>query len=251
MARDSDLDVGTVVDPNTFRALENLCRTAISYGDNHPAVRSAVAQLARTMRVEAEMRYGHGTADVVALTALLRRTSPLRPPKPAGDPQPARLAPLDYLREHDALTAEQLAAAESIIRIWYGFGRFLTVQGRDYREGGSRKNRRVDPVSVMGQDLWDEWRGVYKPWYERAKRVRVPGSALPVVTLVLQVLVDEKPPATLDVVYGAHYPGWREGLTLGTLLDELSWYFRPRPARDPANDGGMDRPQVTQPGDAP
>lgn len=190
----------SVLDIRIFRAIELLVRAAIDYSGNHVQVRTAAIALTHAMKAVAEELHHHDTPDVLSLLSMLRRADP-RFAEVGGRPPEA--IPLTLMEARRQLTPEQISAARMVLLVWRAFGRLLTVVARSYDgTAGGKRNRVLQPVEVMGEDLYDQWRQYYVPWYNKANVLMIKDlSGFPCTTrarLVINVVVEDKFPATLD-----------------------------------------------------
>lgn len=191
----------TILEPRLFRALELVCKDAISLSNNHPAMRRSVGSVYFQLRTAAIERCGHETPDVIAIKSILDRTAP----------EGIRRVPvkevLTALYEKGQLDADEIRAGKLIADIWRAFGRFLTVVSRSYDNApAGQRTRTCDPADVMGSSLNANWRDYYCPWYEVAKHKLVPSKVAYMgyktrAALVLYVIVEQMMPRIIDKAF--------------------------------------------------
>lgn len=228
--------VPSVIAPRLFNAIESLCRESLVYSGNQTGMRNAIVALIGTIRTLSNEQFGHDTPDIRALGALLERTHPSGPTR-----REAERDPIDELQRQAHLDGEQAGAADLIRTIWRGWSRYLTVAARSYEQKSSRaQSRALDPVSVMGKSLLNEWHYIYVPWYDSAKInliERKDGSMVSAVRLVLHIVNIPAFPGQIDLSERL-----KKGTALGILKDELSslanWIERGR--NNVPNDDGVD-----------
>lgn len=235
----ADTGAPVVISPLVFRAFRSFAQDALRYGNNHHALRNGIAALQSTFRSEARRQYGHETTvEVVALSGLLRRTNPqlaerglLRPPVEMDVVQE-----LEYRHELDS---GQAHAALQIREIWRAWGRYLDVSGQAFeRRGGVRRASALNPVLVMGQDLWELYISRYRPWYDKTSRkliVHTTSTRLTVPDLVFKMVVENQMPEHCDQRYA-----FKAGSSLKVLKHQLNAYTDlvplPLPPEETAND---------------
>jgi hypothetical protein len=193
------LNPPSVVDPSLFLAIEILCRSAITYGGNHPTVRSDVNRVVSNLRRLATARHGHDSIEVVSLLRLLERTHPL---KEQHQRPPAEPDPIEELEFRRRLSPEQSAAASLMRNVWDAFQRGLAISPRSMEKLGSHKRARpVHPIDVMGRRVYEVWRDHYIPWYEKAKLRRVErrtSGNVGAVDIVWHILIEGQQPVMVD-----------------------------------------------------
>lgn len=188
-----------VLPPRLYKPLEDVCRAALDYGGNAAGVRDPVRKLAFAMRAIAEEEVGHLTTDITMLESLLKRTDPRQAELPLGKTRPKD--PVEVLFKQRHLNSDQRAAALFVRDVWNAWGRYLVVSGHGFDGEGGGTRRLRDPFEAMGQDLWDRWKTIYKPWYELVKREYAPrksGGMVPVSKLVLSIIIEPVFPGALD-----------------------------------------------------
>lgn len=213
-------DMRFVIPPSVFRPIEVLCRDALNYGANAAGIRSSVGYLLNVVRREAHARYGHDTADVMAISSLLTRTDPARADRVLPDRRPDQ-EPIQELFRQAHINEDQLRAADMVRRVETAWGRFLAVGARSY-EGKSQKTREraLDPVWIMGDDVFREWREVYNPWYRAAASRKVGANGRGMVTaarIVIHVVMVPMFPGQIDATERLE-----RGTSLRVLKDELA-----------------------------
>lgn len=224
-AKTIDNVLHTALNPRLFRALEKLCVAAISCSDNHPLVRAAVASISLELRLSAQSMHGHETVDAMAIHGLLKKTDPNRP---AHKAPASRLSPLTELEARHKLGPSQLSAAQVIQVVWRAFGKFLTISGRGYDKGSGQvtRARALQPMDVMGQEVWETYRNLYCPWYEKASRRSVNRKVgrVAVTEVVFKIVLPDYDlhPHEVDQLYGL-----KPGDALKTLRHELGIFFDP------------------------
>ena len=213
----------TLIDPGLYRSVECLAKNALAFSGNHPTVRSAVVQIRNEMQRAAYMHLGHATPEITALISLLNRNDPDTPwqrPNPQRDP-------LVVMDEQRKLTPQQMGAAKFVRRIWGAFERFLVMGARDYEKvgGGKTGAKPVGPYEVMGEQLHQEWRKIWAPWYESAQRKVIRGTTIKHSSIVLGVLAEGNHPHQIDAHHKQVYSSWVDGRALSVLqfqLDKLN-----------------------------
>lgn len=185
----SDIPIG-LVNPRTFKALEILCKHALSYSDNHRAVRDAVASLTLLLQQETS----EVSVEVVALRNLLKRSND------EFDRPALRLDPVQELGQgtYPKLDSGQQEAALKIKQVWSSFGKYLTASAKNLEANGSYRGRALDPVSVMSDEVANLWRETYCPWYEKAKKTFIARTGLNEAEITLFVAVEGIFPVELD-----------------------------------------------------
>lgn len=212
-----------IIPPAVFRAVRSLAQDALRYGNNHHSVRHAVAALQSVLRGEARTRYGHETTvEVLALSGLLRRTNPQLAERGLLRP-PVELDVVQELEYRHELNSTQAHAALQIRDIWRAWGRYLEASGQAFeRRGGARRATALNPVLVMGQDLWNLYVARYRPWYDGINRkliARGPGLKLRVPDLVFKMVIENQMPEQCDQRYG-----FKAGASLRVLKHQLDTY---------------------------
>ena len=187
-----------VIPPRLYAPIEAVCRDALHYGDNAIGMRDAVRKLIFSMRAIAEQTTGHVTADILSLEQLLHRTDPKQRELPLRG---TTLDPITEMHRQAHLNADQLNAAKFIHDIWTAWGRHLVVTGHGFDSEGGGARELKDPVMSMGKDLWNDWKTIYTPWYEGAKKIVVPreaGGMVPVTRLIITIIMEHVFPGALD-----------------------------------------------------
>jgi hypothetical protein len=220
-----DGHLNTILEPRIFRKVETFCNAAISYSNNHPTVREAISALVLEIRMQALNKFGHDSIDSQNLSFLLKKTNPNKPYE-HQTPTP-QLDPIDVLERQRRLEPSQVSAANTIREVWKAFGRFLVISARGYDRvnGGVKRAHALGPMDVMGQELWETYSNIYKPWYELTKEKTVAkekAGRVKVITVVFAILLDEHQPVEVDVAYGLE-----RGTALDLLKQELSLFFDP------------------------
>lgn len=186
--------------------------------------RDLVSRLAFSLRQETYQRFGHESLETIALAKLLR-------PVPRGfREKPPRLDAISHMRgypKNHRLTAQQEAAAEMIKKVWEAFGRFRFVGARGM-EGGGGGGQVLQPLDVMGDDLWEHYCKVYKPWYTEASKITVTRKrfqvgGVSIAAVAFRVLVEDFFPEEVDKGYALV-----QGTTYRALRAGLSAYYEPK-----------------------
>ena len=198
-----------LVSPKLFKAVELLCKNALSYSGNSKAVRDAVSNLTLLLQQETS----EYSVEVVALRNLLKRANQ------EFDRPALRLDPVQELGlgSYPKLDSSQQEAALKIKQIWTSFGKFLTMAAKNLESNGGYKGRSLDPVSVMSDETAKLWRSCYVPWYEQAKRTYVGRSGVNEAEITLYVAVEGIFP---------HEVERRFGLKPGAALEVLQRQLR-------------------------
>ena len=214
----------SAVEPALFYRIERLARDALKYSNNHASVRQTVSELHLHVVSAGVARYGHETADALALSEMLRRTDPrLGEHRPTPKPDP-----IAELFDRRLLTPEMVSAAKLLRRVAMSFGRLLLVAGRKLEGGGGvQKSKALSPLDIMGESIWQEWRAVYKPWCEVAKLKKVKARQNTQVTeaqIVYYIVVDLHLPRyveqSLTLVRGTALKVLRDNLISVSSLEE-------------------------------
>lgn len=193
-------EIPLIMPPAIFDQVLKLSKKLLQVSPDQ-ITRDQVAKLALTFRQEAFGRHGHDTPETFAFADMLfTTTSGGFKPKP---PRPDSLTHIaNYRRRESRLDAFQEDAADWIIKVWQAYGRGLMIAGRGFEGGGSRRSQVVQPVEVMGEDIWEHYQARYKPWYRAITGVlvdrRKAGSKLTVASLVFRILVEDVYPEELD-----------------------------------------------------
>lgn len=192
--------------------------------------RDLIAQLALACRQEALRRFGHDTLETFKLARLLREGTDRWHPKPPTLDAITHIN--NYSNKHQRFTMEQDAAANNICVVWSAFGKFLEIAGRGIGGGGSARSQALGPVDVMGQDLWDHHREVFKPWQFAASRAvvrrrSITGNNLTIAAVVFKVLVEDMYPEDLD-----HHFALLGGTALKAVKAGLDAYHDPKRLTD-------------------
>lgn len=234
-----------------FAQIEDLARVHLETNKYDFPSRDRISRLAFILRQETFAKYGHESLETIALAKLLR-------PTPKGwQPKPPRLDAISHMRgysKHHRMDAHQEAAADMIKRVWDAFGRFRLIGGRGM-EGGRGGGQVLHPLDVMGDELWEHYCKVYKPWYLVASKIsihrrRYSEGSLSLAALVFKVLVEDFFPEEVDNMFaciqGTCYRGLRAALSsyydppalesfikssvvAGTVVDERSGKPLPKP----------------------
>lgn len=215
------VDYENIIPPKIFRPLEILCRTALSYGANHPAVRQSIQEVMNAIRGVSTERYHHQSpAEVMRLQQILQIAADTRSENPPRT-QPVQKDPIEELRlKPYRLPPEQIAAAQYIREVRHAFGRFLTVNSRSLEKvGGSR--RAMNPVMVMKPAFVDKYQKVYVPWYEKLSTKKLPREKIgvvPAISVVFQVILEgSMPNKDLDKSFGLG-----RGSCLSIVVEQLA-----------------------------
>ena len=223
-----------VLPPRLYSPLESLAKDALLYASNHSGMRKAISNLVFAMRSIAEESVGHITADIIALEALLKRSDPRQQELPLREPEKD---PIVELARQKHLNEDQEYAAQYIKKVWTAWGRHLQVAARSYDGGGGGGDKPLmDPLSGMGQELWESWRDVYTPWYDLAKTraqwwyyplskdqtikgktERTRGGMVANTKLVLAIIMEPVFPGNLDMLLRLD-----RGTSLRVLKEELT-----------------------------
>src|SRR5580692_5448123 len=153
-----------IMTPTIFSYVEAICDAYLKASkQDHPS-RDLLAKFSLAMRAEAFAKFGHDTLETFALGKLLREVT-LSHAERRG-----RLDSLShingYANKGARLSGEQQTAAEYIISVWAAFGKFRTIGARGFEGGGSRSGQVLQPLDVMGDDLFKHYRQIYSPWAE-------------------------------------------------------------------------------------
>ena len=197
-----------LVSPKLFKAVELLCKNALSYSDNHKAVREAVANLTMLLQQEtSEM-----SVEVVALRQLLRRS------KAEFDRPALRLDPIQELGtgSYPKIDSSLQEAALRIKQVWSSFGKYLNVSAKNLEANGSYRGRALDPVSVMSDDVAFMWRDIYVPWYNTSKKMYIGRSGINEAEVTLMICVEALFPHEIDKRFSL-----KLGTSLGVLQRQL------------------------------
>lgn len=202
-----------------FAAIEELARAHLAENRQDHSSRERVSKLAFTLRQETYLRFGHESLETILLGKLLR-------PATGGWKQPApRLDSISYMRtypKNHRLNAQQEAAAEMIKKVWEAFGRFRFIGARNLETGGmGGGGQALQPLDVMGDEIWDHYKKYYIPWYKMASvisvhRKRYAPGAVSLAAISFRVLVEDFFPEEIDssfgLVKGSAYRGLRAAL---------------------------------------
>jgi hypothetical protein len=215
----------STLDPKVFKTLESLCKTALTYGDNHPNIRNAVANLSFQLQQHSMSIHGELTIDVITIQQLLRKTDPrYEHQRPAIEQDPIiELSQGNYPK----LSPDQQSAAATIRRIWQCFSKFLAVASRNYNTKSGKKHRILLPLDVMDQNTYDTYRDTYSPWINKAKLTPIVNfKKKPLSTshgeVVLAILTQDWFPKQLDLAH--RLP---RGSSLFALQHQLNLFNNP------------------------
>lgn len=199
----NQLAVPSIIDPLLFLSIEQLARSAITFGGNHTSVRGDVARVIIELRRLAMVQVGHDSIEVTNLVQLMKRTDPAK--KETHERPEAELDPILALELRRELSPQQSAAAQMIRAVWNAFSRGLAVAPRSMEKLGSHKRSRPQhPMDIMGKRVYEIWQNHYRPWYEEAKYRRVnrrTTGTVSAVSIVQAILVEGHQPRTVDSGY--------------------------------------------------
>lgn len=188
--------------PRVFLAVQKLCQEALRMSGNHRYVREAITDLFLRMKGEAVLEWGYTSTDALAIHQLLRRTNE----KETQHDRAISRDPIKLMETQGRLSLDQIAAANMIQTIWRAFGRYLVMSARKYEGGGggNKSGRALQPMDVMSQHVYDNWKSFYIPWFTKASACTVPcgiGIKLSAARIVLEVVVENYSPDQLDKAY--------------------------------------------------
>lgn len=207
--------------PKIFDQIEQLCRRYLDSNKWDTPSRELVSKLSFVYRQEAFTRFGHDSVETFALAKLLKIGAPtgFQPPAPRPDA-------LTFIQmkpnSNSRLDAFQESAAGHIIAVWMAFGRFLRMSSRGM-EGGGGRGQVLHPLDVMGEELWEHYKAIYKPWQALAEKVPIDrkraGGAVTICAIVLSILIEDVYPHELDGRFALI-----KGTALAALKAALSGY---------------------------
>jgi hypothetical protein len=201
------------------RALVELCDNAIWLSENADPVRASVAKMTLALRRIARDAHGCDSADVVALSKILRETDPRRDVKANGRPR-LRTDVVPRLRLPLALAA----AAEEIRAVWTYFERTYAPISVVRYEAAPKPPRRF---SFGPREARDEpppqWFDRYAEWslslaYEPLR------NGATALSIALDVLIGNAEPFELDLRHGLE-----KGEAMKTFQAALRAYVRLMP----------------------
>ena len=217
----------TVVEPPLFRAIEGLCKEAISYGDNHSAVRRAIVHIYSEMRRLAHKLHGYDTPDVIMLGNMIKRTKDGADNLTENRPAP-KLDPMCDPTVVKRLNSMQIQAAGTIRSIHHAMQTFLTFKGSHYDSGGGArapKARAADPLDVISEELYEEYKRYYTPWANESAKRTLRSHGGMVFThrrLVLDIVTQDFHPKDLDKALGL-----KNNSIMKVLMRELNLFHDP------------------------
>lgn len=221
-----EAELQLMLPPKIFEALKLLAEQRLKADRYGQESRDQIARLSLALRQESYMRFGHDTLETFAFGKLLLKQSEFwKPPPPRLDSiSHIRL----YKRKDDRLSADQEECAHHITSIWAAFGRFLSIGVRGMEGGGSR-GRVIQPIEVMGEELWTHHKTIYVPWYNAAKMVGVhqdrrrhSPAKISLAAIVFKILQDDFFPEEIDNSYALP-----AGTALRCLKAALDGYYSP------------------------
>lgn len=213
-----------ILPPLLFSFVEAICKAHLEGSKQDHKSRDLIARFAFAMRAEAFAKFGHDTLETFALGKLLRE---------GQFSYAERLGRLDsishikaYKNKGARLSGEQETAAEYIKSIWDAFGKFRTIGGRGFEGGSSRSSQVLQPLDVMGDELYNHYRQIYSPWADAAKyvivaRLRREGN-VNIAAVIFKVLIEDFYPEQIDGAFGLP-----KGTGLRALKHGLSHYWSP------------------------
>lgn len=215
-------DLQCVVPPKLFEFIEQLCIRYLAVKSDATA-REFVSRFALAFRAESFARFGHESIETLSLTKALQKTGS------EWQPKEPRLDSLSWIAKYKnvnkRLSGEQESACDQIIGVWEAFGKFLFIGNRSM-EAGSARGRALQPIDVMGDELWEHHRDVYTPWYAAASKHIVGrfsnGSAVSLAGVVIQVVIFDDYPEHLD-----YQLRLKRGTSLAALKKGLDAYWKP------------------------
>lgn len=218
--------IAVTLDPKVFKTFESLCKTALTYGDNHPNIRNAVANVLFQLQQQSLSTYGELTIDVLTLQQLFKKTDPRyehKRPDPEKDPI--------YELSQGAkpkLSPEQQEAASTIRHIWHCFAKFLSVASRNYDTKSGKKHRVLSPMDIMDQKTYDLYREIYSPWYNKAKQTPIVNYKKQALStnhayVVITILTQDQFPSNLDKICRLPL-----GSSLSALQYQLNLFNNPK-----------------------
>lgn len=201
----SATDLHIVESPRVFRALYQVCKTALTVGAGSQEVRNQVAQLRTVFRQESLNRFGHEiNMEETALGSLLNDTSD----RPMVIDLEDKEKPLDRLFRLQHIDNDEYRAAGLIEAVWGAYEKFLGARITQAGQG-TGSGRSHDRIPPLGRDLGERYARYYSPWYDqhRFKVTVVNKRRIKNVDLVFAVVVQQRTLKHLSAAYGVPQQG--------------------------------------------
>jgi len=222
-----DDEITLILTPKLFGFVKLLCERYLQTSKFDPPSRDLVARFAFAFRQEAFNRFGHDSVETFILGNLIKaaqQNSLIFKPKPGRVDSISHIQ--YYTNKNNRFDSEQQTAAEHIQRVWQAFGKFLVIGGRSMEGGGSPRGQVLSPLDVMGEELWDHYKTLYKPWYKIASQINIhrirAATSIKMTAITFKILVEDFWPEEVDDAFALV-----KGTSLRTLKAALSAYWSP------------------------